>query len=294
MSSSTRFQSTVVVLTVIVMFVMLSPFTVVGQTKGNILVYSTADGQPPGNYPKDWFNVDLKATLEVYGYTVTVTDRIDTPEITSAFLTGYDQLWIMSADADSIAHFSQDEINTILAFRDEGHGLLIMAEHTDAQGNSFANDANQIANPLGVNFYGWVDHGVDGANGAIVSEHTNHPLFYQVTTICGHPSEALMTTTPPVKVVARYQGDKIIAVLDNEYGRVVFDVTFVRAWQSDINIGDNRQYIRNIADWLQHGDFPGYEVPSLSQWSLVILTTLLLIGGVALIVLKKRQAPRLS
>ena len=255
------------------------------QTKGNILVYSTT--VPPGQYeyPKDWFDDDLLSVLEAHGYTVTVTDRISEPEITSSMLANYDQLWILSTDEDSAGHFSQDEINTILGFRQQGNGLLIMVDHTNStQGQHYPSDANQVANPLGVNFFGKVYHGdVE----PISPQFDNHPLFFGVTTIRGHGSEAEMTVTAPVDVVAVYQGDNLIAVLDNGNGRVVFDVAFPRLFDGTTYIGDTQQYIRNIADWLQHFD---HTVPTTSDWGLIILALLLLAAGVAVIILRRQTA----
>ena len=66
------------------------------QQGGGILVYATSE-TTYGFYAAS-FDEDLPAILAEDGFTVTVTDRMATPEITAALLNGYDQLWIMSTD----------------------------------------------------------------------------------------------------------------------------------------------------------------------------------------------------
>ena len=75
---------------------------VFAQSKGSILVYVTADGDGEGDYPADAFNVGLPSILTNHGYDVTLTDRIETPQVTSTLLESFDQLWILSTDGDTI------------------------------------------------------------------------------------------------------------------------------------------------------------------------------------------------
>jgi transglutaminase-like putative cysteine protease len=223
------------------------------QSSGNILVYGT--WYSGGGYNYTFYNDDLPNILQNHGYSVTVTDRALTPTITASLLAQYDQLWILNTKYSGSGSFSQTEINTILDFRAAGHGLLISGDNTDPGGGGFAYDVNQISVPLGVTFYGLADHG----GPQITPVFETHPLFSGVTTIHGNNSEAFMLVNSPADVVATYQGDDIIAVSDDGLGRVVFDNTFVRFWDgaSNILIGDNPQYTRNIADWLMGGGTTG-------------------------------------
>jgi hypothetical protein len=208
-----------------------------------ILVYATSiDGQ----YDKTYFDDDLPAILENYGYSIFVTDRISTPEITSSLLSDYDELWFLSTYKNSVAQLSPLEINTILNYRNQGNGLLIMA---DGNANAdYSDDANQISIPLGIEFYGNANHGVNGQ--PIYPIFNEHPLFSEVNSIAGHESESKMIITAPNEVVATYGSDNLISVLDNGSGRVVYDVSWSRLWDEQILVGDNPQYVRNIADWL--------------------------------------------
>ncbi len=256
---------------------------VFAQSKGSILVYVTADGDGEGDYPADAFNVGLLSILTNHGYDVTLTDRIETPQVTSTLLESFDQLWILSTDGDTIGHFNQSEIAAINGFRQQGHGLLIMAEH-----NSYGADANQIANLYGVNFHGKANH---GENEPITPVILRDYFFREVKTIFGHNSEPLISfLSDEVVGVATYGGDTLIAAVSPMYvGRVVFDATFTRFQDCCINIGDTPQYVRNVADWLQRLYTP---VPSYSTWSLMALTLLLLLAGTTLIILKRQPARR--
>jgi len=217
-------------------------------SKANILVYATEDGSSY-IYDRTVFNIDFPIILENYGYTVTVTDRIMTPTITDSLLANYKELWILSSKRYSSGVFSSNEINTILAFRNAGNGLLIMADHYD-----YVDDANQISVPLGVTFFGLVYHGPSG--NLIYPQFQSHPLFTGVTTIVSSEDDGKMNVNNPAQIVATYQGDNLIAILNNGEGKVVFDVTFTRLFNAGfgghnwILSGDTPQYVKNIADWL--------------------------------------------
>ena len=228
--------------------------TLDAKADGNILVYATEDGHG-SIYNRTVFDTNLPSILGDHGYSVTVTDRIITPTITSSLLSSYDELWIMSSKRLSTGVFSTNEINTILDFRNAGKGLLIMADHYD-----YVADANQISVPLGVTFYGSANHGPSG--GLIQPEFQTHPLFTGVTTIVAATDEGQMNVNSPVQVVATYQGDNLIALLDDGNGRVVFDVSFTRLWDDGVaglnwvTVGNTPQYVRNIADWLMPANQP--------------------------------------
>lgn len=221
--------------------------------RGNILIYSvTSSGT---EYDRSCFKGNLTMILESYGYSVTVTDRIENPVITSSLLIDYDEFWFLSTYAPSETQLNESEINTILHFRDEGFGLLIMADHTGG-GMDYSDDANQISTPLGVTFFGVNYNAPNGA--AISPTFVPHSLFANVSTIVGHNSMGQMTVSTPSQVVATYIGDNLIAALDDGNGRVVFDVSFTKLWNAGfqgknwILVGDTPQYVKNIADWLMY------------------------------------------
>ena len=67
--------------------------------------------------------------METNGYSVNVTDRAATPEITESLLNSYNQLWLVQGDKDKKGCFSTAEINRLLAFRNAGNGLLLITGH---------------------------------------------------------------------------------------------------------------------------------------------------------------------
>jgi hypothetical protein len=212
---------------------------------GNILVYVTDTN---GFYPKEYFDQDLPQILVNHGYSVTITDRIETAVITSQLLSAYNELWIMSSNPLSNGCFSSDEISTILNFRLSGKGLLIAADHDGMPGpHHYINDANQISVPLGVQFYGSKNH-----PGIItpVLQIPSHPLWLNVVTFEGVTDEADMYVNSPTVVIATYQGNNFVAARDDGNGRVVFHVCFARFGDTNAYDGDMDQFIRNIADWL--------------------------------------------
>lgn len=221
------------------------------KAKGSILIYATWSYYAWNGYDKTYFS-DLTTILQDYGYSITLTDRSTTPTITDPLLSNYDELWIINSEYDWGGYFTQPEITTILNYRNEGNGLLICVDHTDPPDGGFAHTANQISIPLGVTFYGLANHG----GPEIDPEFENYPLFQEVTTIHGDINEAYLSINMPAEGVATYQGDNIIAVLDDKDGggRVVFDNTVARLMngESYVLLGDTPQYVRNIADWLYY------------------------------------------
>jgi hypothetical protein len=223
----------------------------------NILVYATSE--TTSGYYASSFDEELPAILAEDGFTVTVTDRMETPQITAALLNGYDQLWLMSTDPYSGSGcFSEDEINAIIGFRNAGNGLLIMADD-GPPGHSFVGDANQISTQLGVIFGGQYNYGTYGQ--PFAPDFSEHPLFTDVQTIVCTGEAAVLSVSGSAEVVATYGGNNMIAILDDGQGRVVFDASFVRFWDADervgyiphITVGNTPQYAKNIANWLGGG-----------------------------------------
>lgn len=248
--------------------------------QGNILIYSTYFGSG-GQYPYDYFNDELPLILGNFGYIVDVTDRNITPEITSALISSYDEFWLLSANEAGGENLIQAEIDALIEFHESGRGILIMADHAP----DYTGDANQIAGHFGVNFYGWENHGSDVE---ITPDYIDHPISADVTTILGHESESNMTVDSPAMVIGTYQEDNIIAIFDQGLGRVVFEVSFTRAFDEHAYKFDMPQYFHNIADWLYNGE--PQNIPTLSEWGMLIMGLLLLAFGSVAIVRRRKQA----
>jgi hypothetical protein len=104
------------------------------------------------------FDKNAPMVLAQNSYRVTLTNRIQTPKLTAKVLSDYNQLWLLSGQSTG-STFSEEEIKTILDFRDQGNGLMIVAGPDDGSQRNQTKEANQIASNFGVTFHGMVDHG---------------------------------------------------------------------------------------------------------------------------------------
>lgn len=232
-----------------------------------ILIYSTADETGAG-YGKIAFDTDLVDILTGHGYTVNVTDRVETPTLQASTLNQYGQLWFISADYDTQGDLTSQEVDLILDFARSGRGLFIVSDHGSGVYESI-HDANQISIPLGVRYYGLINQGPNGE--PISPNFVPHEITSGLSQICGHDSAAAMEILSPddVTVVASYNSWPMIAVRDDEAGRVVFENTLVRFLNVGhempkdwVRVADTPQYMRNVADFLAPD---GYEKPPLIE-----------------------------
>jgi hypothetical protein len=122
-------------------------------TTNSIFIYNTFNQT---GYPTSYFEQNLPQLLAKSNYQVKITDRQHTPRITPELLKDYNQLWLISGEAQS-ATLSEDEVEAILDFRDEGGSLLIVAGPQVGRDKDFTRDANQVAGNFGVKFSGQID-----------------------------------------------------------------------------------------------------------------------------------------
>ncbi len=120
---------------------------------GSILVYNTFS---QAGYDNDYFDKNVPVVLAENNYKVKITDRKQTPEVTPELLQGYNQLWFFSGESQS-STLGEEEVETILDYRDDGGSLLIVAGPQISDDQDFTRDANQIATEFGVTFSGAVD-----------------------------------------------------------------------------------------------------------------------------------------
>lgn len=125
----------------------------VSESRKNILIYNASGGQGPDG------NVFSQSTHESLvtndGYTVTVTDRKENPEVTESLLEGYSQVWVLFGGPGSGNGFSDSELEAITKFSDDGKSMLIAAgKYQDGMNDLTA--ANSLASRYGVTFDGFV------------------------------------------------------------------------------------------------------------------------------------------
>ncbi len=100
----------------------------------------------------------LDSLREKDDFSVSVTNRKDTPEISEDLLLQYSQVWIFSGMDKSAGTFlSDNELEIITQYNQNGSGLLI---GVGQQGDSAEglDDINRLANVFGITFSGSVEN----------------------------------------------------------------------------------------------------------------------------------------
>jgi uncharacterized membrane protein YraQ (UPF0718 family) len=122
-------------------------------TEKHILIYNTfhetgLDSQELSNIPR---------VLEADGFTVRVTDRRETPEISESLLADYGQIWVIFGDSGTGRRLSAVELDTITGFVGAGKSLLVVAGHPQ-NGTRDLSEENRLAAHYGVRFSGYVEN----------------------------------------------------------------------------------------------------------------------------------------
>jgi hypothetical protein len=118
-----------------------------------ILIYNTF--HKAGHASQDFSNIP--GILAGDGFTVRVTDRIETPEISEPLLADYSQIRIVFGASNNGQQFSDVELDTILRFVGMGKGMLIVAGNSQ-DGTRDMSAENRLAAHYGVRFSGYVEN----------------------------------------------------------------------------------------------------------------------------------------
>jgi hypothetical protein len=122
----------------------------------NILVYILSND--PAKPHNSFSQRVLDSLMEKDDFSVSVTNRKDTPEISEDLLFEYSQVWIFSGmDKSSGTLLSDNELEIITQFNQYGSSLLI---GVGQQGDSAEGlvDINKLANEFGITFSGSVEN----------------------------------------------------------------------------------------------------------------------------------------
>ena len=122
----------------------------------NILVYILIN--EPAKPHNSFSQKVLDSLTDKDDFSVTVTNRKETPEISEDLLLQYSQIWIFSGmDKSSDTFLSDNEVETISQINQFGSGLLI---GVGQQGDSAEGlvDINNLAKEFGVTFSGSVEN----------------------------------------------------------------------------------------------------------------------------------------
>jgi uncharacterized membrane protein YraQ (UPF0718 family) len=122
----------------------------------NILVYIQSND--PGKPHNSFSQKVLDSLREKDDFSVSVTNRKDTPEISEDLLLQYSQVWIFSGmDKSADTLLSDNELEIITQYNQSGSGLLI---GVGQQGDSAEglDDINRLAKVFGITFSGSVEN----------------------------------------------------------------------------------------------------------------------------------------
>jgi uncharacterized protein len=122
--------------------------------KGKVLIYNTFSGSGLDNTT---FSKSARAALEKKGFTITVTNRRETPMVSERLLGEYGQLWILFGESGPGRPLSNTEQAAISKFNGDGKGMLIVAGKHQSGANHLA-EANRLSSRYGVLFSGFVEH----------------------------------------------------------------------------------------------------------------------------------------
>lgn len=122
--------------------------------KKRVLIYDTFH---KSGLDKDSFNRDVVALLERQGYTVRLTDRRETPEVTDRLLAEYSQLWIIFGESGGGREFSGAELGAVSGFNRGGKSMLLVAGRHQEGANDLK-EANRLSSAYGVTFSGFVEN----------------------------------------------------------------------------------------------------------------------------------------
>ena len=121
----------------------------------NILVYIQSND--PGKPYSSFSQKVLDSLREKDDFSVTVTNRKETPKISGDLLEPYSQIWIFSGMDKSAGTFlSENELKIITEYTQSGRGLLIGVGQQDDSAEGFV-DINKLAKVFGVRFSGSVE-----------------------------------------------------------------------------------------------------------------------------------------
>lgn len=118
------------------------------QPQKRILVYSLAGASPLENR--------ALTELAKEGFTVTISNRKETPRITKNLLADCSQLWLFFDDRNP-AELSEDEIKLVTDINNKSKGMLVIASAA-AAGNAAEQSANGLTSRYGVRFGGLVEN----------------------------------------------------------------------------------------------------------------------------------------
>jgi len=120
----------------------------------SVLIYNTFHTSGLDN---NAFSKNVLPALEQEGFSVKMTDRRETPEVTEQLLGKYNQLWVFFGESGQAPYLSDAELEAISRFAGDGKSMLIVAGKQQ-DGSNDLNAANRLSSRYGVTYSGFVEH----------------------------------------------------------------------------------------------------------------------------------------
>jgi uncharacterized membrane protein YraQ (UPF0718 family) len=120
----------------------------------SVLIYNTFHASGLDN---DTFSKSVLPALEQRGFSVKITDRRETPEVTEQLLGKYNQLWVFFGESGRSPYLSDAELEAISQYAGDGKSMLIVAGK-QRDGSNDLSAANQLSSRYGVTYSGFIEH----------------------------------------------------------------------------------------------------------------------------------------
>ena len=122
--------------------------------KKSILIYDTF---AKSGLDKNAFSKNALALLNKKGFSVRVTDRRETPEVSERLLEDFSQCWIFNGESGPGHDLTAAELEVFSRFSGGGNGMLIVAGRHQ-EGTNDLTAVNRLASRYGVLFSGFADN----------------------------------------------------------------------------------------------------------------------------------------
>jgi len=169
--------------------------------------------------------------------------------ITSDLLSNYDVFVIPQADNP----YSPSEMSAMQNFVFDGGGLLVI-------GDNYPYIYSDLTSFAGITW-------ASGEASGITTDITSHPVTFKVASVYLHHPMAKMDTTDAAQGIVRLEGDIMLAVSVQSFGKVIGFADEDSLWDLHIRSEDNFRLANNMIEWLampvryEHEIFVKLEAP---------------------------------
>jgi len=221
-------------------------------TGEKILLYAAYNGQDEGGQDKifEWHYAQNSVKERNMTMDILIPEERGLCSLTYSILSKYNQLWFVS---DKYPSLSNEQVNLISRFVQQGNGLLIWADN-----EPYYADANLLANRIAGTCFSGNKHGdMILKQGKSLSPgcFIEHPLTQGVNKLYEGITISTISPAKYLTVLAKsHDGQNCMACYEKGNQRVVLDTGFTKLIFGRFhNTPGTARYFRNIAFWLAKG-----------------------------------------